>query len=873
LEHNTDFKDSVKSRLNKEIVSDIVQALGFDFDRNGAFKLHDEKTASSRIDPRTLNIKDFGGDFSGDIIALVQHQNQTDFIQALNYIAPFVGMLELETYNTKTPVPRPLPTATPEQDLIEDGAKKQRNQRIIAQHRQNFTSERAYKGLKELYPCINTVQGLEHLLGWSTYNNDNSLTITFDEVTTVRYAQATQHSPATKWKTFGSKKFIPFKINPADNFVYLYSGMAEIIAMEIMGLSFIGLQADQMDRHITDEIKTALIGKTIVVLEENDESSKKLSQRIVKNFPKVKILNLGALASRTDKGFDLRDYVNHLNSFEIARTIIEATANALPTETKTLVAGTAQEFLIRYSGQYITNGQNQIDIETLKRAVIIAKTGAGKTYPFENKPDVLILIPRVEQATVYAGEDTNFLIGSIISHGAMITYDKFYGHFSGNTEFRNMIMDGQIKLIVDEAHTLLYNSGSKASMLIYAMDALFMSGTLEPFFRKDLPRYKFIPEEKTKIFYTNNKIPDFKNALYFVNRAEAIVKNYNKAIIGAERSRQLQHTNYKIHEYEDGQVFATEALREGVSIHGNFEAVVVDAGTCANWSIKDIIQGLARPRKKDCKRIITKPIEDEKEYRVNFEQTLRRVQDLHDIPEVNAALGEFHSSLTKNAMIATGYQRVTEFGVACYLAYKTRNQYDKDLYAFEEFKGIEAELELKLSLDDTRDEDENNMSFKIGNTRYSFDKKHEKRMRQWSRLKKAGTTKGLMKYKSKWTSLNTFYYNSKFVAGMRKGIKARHHKAQYTIRKTYTDLKRIVKVEFKNNKGQVVKRVNDNTELKNLYFKVIDECPIEHTRLKDDEASEPAPEANQNMTPETDSRTAHNSFKFRGQKQGISPPA
>lgn len=865
------FKDSIKSRLTYETVQDIVSALGFEIGRDHRFRIRDEKTPSTVIRKKSLIIRDYGGDFDGDIIALVQLQRNCSFIDALNYIAPFVGLQEIESYSSKTVIPRALPKAV-RRESEKDEAKLQFAQKIKEENKRTITPELAYRGIKELYPFIGTdFKTAKHMeyLGWSNYHN--SLTFEYPNLSINR------KTSKGKWiaTTTNSRDFIPYRITEQSKFVFLYSGMAERIAIEEMGLDFIGLQMDQSDRYISDEIILKMRGKTLVVLEENDPqgSSQKLTKRLIEKFDTVKTLNLSQLAGSNEKGYDLRDYINQVQSFDTAKLILIATANTLPIEAKEANKDEAKEIKVPYNGDYITTGQTLLDIETLDKAVIVALTGSGKTYPFQDKPGVLILVPTNALATVYAGEDSDYLIGKTLDSGAMITYDKFYGHFIKSKEFRQLVTEKKIRLVVDEAHMLLYNAGSLPAMLIYGMDAIFLSGTIEKFFRPDLPRYKFIPEKKAKIFYTKNKLPDFENALYFVNRAEAIVNNYEQVVVGKDRASELDHENFNIDSYESGKIVATEAIREGISITKELEAVVVDAKTCSRWSTKDIIQALHRGRNKRTIRVVSKQIQQAKPFKATMQHLKQQAEELLTIREVNAALGEFHSKLAHDATIGTQYVNPTEFGIACYMARMTRDRYDEDLYEFIEYTEPLKELKLELRTDGLKEEDTEHIAIRVGDKNYKIKAKSERRFKQWIRLKNAGLTKGYSSYKGKWTSFIDFYRGSRFVAKMRESIRIKHPDAQYTMHQAYRDLKRTVKVEFKDSKGNKVKRVNDPSELKDLYFKVIDECPIAHELVQENQdQQQPQPPA-QNEQAIFDTDTMKNSFKVKGIKSGIAPPA
>ena len=145
------------------------------------------------------------------------------------------------------------------------------------------------------------------------YNNDGEI-----QTITIRNANG------TKWKTFGSKKFTPYKIR--DEVLFLSSGMAEIIISDLLGLSFIGIQADGMVQHIPKELKELARDKFIIILSDNDSSFKEkiptiqkffeYSQTIIIDFEKV-------LNRELPKGYDFRDFVNEVQDAPTVLQMLE----------------------------------------------------------------------------------------------------------------------------------------------------------------------------------------------------------------------------------------------------------------------------------------------------------------------------------------------------------------------------------------------------------------------------------------------------------------------------------------------------------------------------------------------------------------------
>jgi len=131
----------------------------------------------------------------------------------------------------------------------------------------------------------------------------------YGEIETITIRDAN----GTKWKTFGSKKYVPYKIRK--EIIFFTSGMAEIVISDIMGLSFIGLQSDGMVQHLPQQLKELARDKFIVILSDNDKTFRDIiptiqkffeySQTIIIDFEKV-------LNRELPKGYDFRDFINEI---------------------------------------------------------------------------------------------------------------------------------------------------------------------------------------------------------------------------------------------------------------------------------------------------------------------------------------------------------------------------------------------------------------------------------------------------------------------------------------------------------------------------------------------------------------------------------
>ncbi len=588
-------------------IEDIAERYGYELKGTGKAVTVRGDT-SLVIYPRTNSYHDFSGRLGdgGSVIDFVMHHEGITFNAALDMLDD--GQSEYTA---------PQRSFEPEDDNTEFAEKTK------AKNRRDLTPALALEGLRDLYPFINDTTPFQHLLGYSHYHN--SLTFELPDLSINRRTQK------GKWiATAGNKRnFIPHKIDDRSHYVYLYSGMAEIVSCEAMAINYIGLQMDHSDSKITDEIKTKMKDKTLVIIEENDDSSRDLSQRLRKMFFNVKIMKIG---NDKNYGYDLRDFVNDKGSFEISAMMLQAMADVLPLEEHEV----QDEIVINYEGKYIDLKGN---VDLTRGCVIVAVMGSGKTHTFKNNPGDMILVPRVQQTDTGKGDKTDYVINKALTEGAILTYEKFIGHYKVSEEFRDLVNSKKIRIIVDEAHKIL--SSMKAEYkLIYELDAIFMSGTLSQGFRTDLQRYKFMPtkENRTKIFYTDGDIPDFDTALYFIDKANVLIQNYyDCCVVGAEHN----FDNVNLHSKEvNGKIFSTNAAREGVSIEtGVFESAVVVAGHCGLWNTKDIIQGVGRVRGDSVLRIVTKPIEAQKEV-IGFDYYSELAKSYTSTQLINTIIGE-----------------------------------------------------------------------------------------------------------------------------------------------------------------------------------------------------------------------------------------
>lgn len=474
---------------------------------------------------------------------------------------------------------------------------------------------------------------------------------------------------------------------------------------------------------------------------------------------------------------------------------------------------------IPFKGKYIPH----LEIE---RGVIISITGSGKTFQYLDQPETLILVPRVLQSDVRSGDAGDYVLSKIFTEGAIMTYDKFYGHYRNNQEFRDNVNNKRFKIICDEAHVLTAIP-SKAHQLAYGLDAIFISGTLDASFRTDLQHYKFIPEHRPIIYYTNGTLPKIKGTLVFADNARAIIANYNNC--GFVSYDNKDNNNIDFQTTQEPLVVSTSAAREGYSINNdNFKANMVYMQYCSLWSSKDIIQGLNRVRGEDILRIVSLPFKEQYTKHISFEWWKKFIENCTNDKEVNAIMGEFYSKMIKITHKMEAYERANDYGIACYLAYLTRNNIDEELYDIREYT-FECEP-LTLNMDaDKKELDEEYLEYTLHDgSRWKVPKAKETDFKKFAAVYDTNIIKKMMKLDGV-RNFGEVYDFSKVARKIREDYNRSNKKngKKYSIAEWYKLLKTLVKIRLINEDFEKIERPQSVKSLRNVYFEIVGICGID----------------------------------------------
>ena len=82
----------VKQRLDGNGTTHILSYMGYTLYAGSKFKLRSEESTPSASIRKDGYIKDFGGDFGGDLIDLLKQYHNMSFEEAVRYIATCLGV-------------------------------------------------------------------------------------------------------------------------------------------------------------------------------------------------------------------------------------------------------------------------------------------------------------------------------------------------------------------------------------------------------------------------------------------------------------------------------------------------------------------------------------------------------------------------------------------------------------------------------------------------------------------------------------------------------------------------------------------------------------------------------------------------------------
>lgn len=161
---------------------------------------------------------------------------------------------------------------------------------------------------------------MHHFIGYS--KKHNTLSISLYDSDEVAQTIALRHAidkdgNSIKWKTYGSKSFLPYWIDKSP-LVFTASGMAEVLLFELFGFDYFLLQSDGIVRTLATNthwkaILPLLNGKLVIYLLDNDESSKDAFKTFQGHYLKSISIDFEMMWDRDlPHGYDFRDFCNQI---------------------------------------------------------------------------------------------------------------------------------------------------------------------------------------------------------------------------------------------------------------------------------------------------------------------------------------------------------------------------------------------------------------------------------------------------------------------------------------------------------------------------------------------------------------------------------
>jgi len=337
---------AIKARLGVDEVVGMLEALGYEVDtRNLRFKLRpDERTPSAHIKRDTLLIKDFGGDFSGDIFDLLERCHGMTKREAVQFVADFTGGHLEPVQAPSKPRPLPQPKKPP------DGAVRAFYERMragkreaVQRHGKETMARRFYEELvpRPLRTGMDDA-AIDRMVGYDLRND--SFTVALfdgDEPVTVAVRRASYNDRTVKWFTprGHAKSFIPYRV-AGDGEVYAVFGTKEILLLEGIGWNYIGFQSDSTAKAVArNERAGALLeavrGRRLVLLLDNDDSCRATVAPLHDFFGgvcEVAPVDFADLLFDRElpKGYDFWDFAAWCESWEIVQWMIADYIDGVP---------------------------------------------------------------------------------------------------------------------------------------------------------------------------------------------------------------------------------------------------------------------------------------------------------------------------------------------------------------------------------------------------------------------------------------------------------------------------------------------------------------------------------------------------------------
>ncbi len=330
--------EKLKMYLDRDAIREILESLGYDTNRVYQFRLRDERTPSASIRTDGL-IKDFGGDFTGDIFDLLQTYHEMDFRESKDYVMNRMGLSSESVKPISAPVHRTTrrEPQNPAYDVVDIYRRYRQGKAEVVQR---IGKDMMIKKMHaRLLPASIISQldrnTLDMMIGFDARND--SFTVSLLDSNDVK-AVTVQRVGDIKWKTFGKKSYTPFRIDQRP-YAFVVFGMKEILLLEAGDYPYIGFQSDSTAKSIArykraEEIKRLAVEMVLILLLDNDDSCHGTIEPIETYFDSSYIVAVDFQKLLFDrilpKGYDFYDFVIWCESLEISELMIDDYISSVP---------------------------------------------------------------------------------------------------------------------------------------------------------------------------------------------------------------------------------------------------------------------------------------------------------------------------------------------------------------------------------------------------------------------------------------------------------------------------------------------------------------------------------------------------------------
>ena len=277
------LRQQIKDSIDRETVTHILIGLGYEVGRDWKFTLREERTPSTSIRQDGL-IRDFGDDWSGDIVALLHEKRSLSLQDATLYVCEQLGITTDESY-AYIPLPvkrqlRPNIELTDERyrQIVSDIGRFERSEK------QTFGNDGYAQSVLSIAPMwvYNQSSDVDTQLfrEFTTYDEiEQSIVLKIRDYTSKLISYKHRYKGRVKWCTASgthpNKQCMVSISNPTDSLypIYVVEGARDFLMMLLMGLNVVAIPTVNYKKWTQNEL-SIFTGVNVVMIPDLDEQNK-----------------------------------------------------------------------------------------------------------------------------------------------------------------------------------------------------------------------------------------------------------------------------------------------------------------------------------------------------------------------------------------------------------------------------------------------------------------------------------------------------------------------------------------------------------------------------------------------------------------------